>query len=81
MKSCHVLPAAASLDQERKLQRIATRGGKLSGIGVLYICMCVVWVCDNMYPEYPISWFVVDIREQASVKYYVYPGFNLHCLA
>ncbi|KAL5477326.1 hypothetical protein EMCRGX_G024115 [Ephydatia muelleri] len=26
VKSCHVLPAAASLDQERKLQRIATRG-------------------------------------------------------
>lgn len=26
VKNCHVLPGAASLDQERKLQRIATRG-------------------------------------------------------
>lgn len=80
VKSCHVLPAAASLDQERKLQRIATRGGKLSGICVityLYVCGVGVW----QYPEYPISWFVVDIREHASVKYYAYPGFNLHCLA
>ena len=41
VKSCHMLPAAASLDQERKLQRIATRGGKLCEcVMCVYVCVC-----------------------------------------